>query len=193
MAAQTSTHVTLLNRLQVGSDSQAWGEFVHRYSTLIRAVSLRHGLQPADGDDVVQDVLIALSKALPDFEYDPARARFRTYLQRIVQRTIFRRFRQKSSVNGISDLDTVASNPDRCDEIWEAEWRQYHMRRAMELIDVEFNARDREAFTMYVGAQQPAEETADALGMSVDQVYQAKSRILKRLSALIAVQTEEEG
>lgn len=193
MAAQVSTHVTLLRGLQAGDGSQAWSEFLHRYGTLIRSVAIRHGLQGADTDDVVQDVLIGLSKALTKFDYDPARARFRTFLQRIVQRAVFQRFRQNKSANRIEDVEITAAAEQHADEIWEADWRQYHVARAMHAIEVEFSAQDRAIFAAYVGEGRSASETAEALGVSMDQVYQAKSRILARLSALVAAQIDEEG
>ena len=193
MPAQTSTHATLLIRLQAAGDGAAWGDFVRRYGSLIRAVAHRHGLQAADADDVLQDVLLGLSKAMPSFEYDPNRARFRTFLQKIVQRAIFRKFRQKGGNGGIESMATIAEDESRADEIWEADWRQYHMRRAMETIEVEFGPRDREIFSIYVGEGRAAAETAEAVGVNIDQVYQAKSKILARLSELIAVQIEEEG
>jgi RNA polymerase sigma-70 factor, ECF subfamily len=76
---------------------------------------------------------------------------------------------------------------------WEAEWRQYHLRLAMARIRAEFNAQDVAAFEAYAAASQAAGEVASKLGLSVDQVYQAKSRILRRLKALIAEQTADEG
>lgn len=192
MHAQLSTHTTLLRGLQGAGDSRAWAEFVRRYGALIRAVARRHGLQGADADDVLQEVLIALTSAMPDFEYDPSRARFRTFLQRIVQRAIYRTFRKKAPRSGIDELEAAVS--EQCaDEIWEADWRQYHISRAMETIEVEFSARDREIFAIYVGEGRSAAETAATLSLAIDLVYQAKSRILSRLSELIAAQIEEEG
>jgi len=193
VAAQVSTHITLLRGLQAGDGSQAWGEFLYRYSGLIRSVAMRHGLQGADADDIVQEVVIGLTKAMTKFEYDPSRARFRTFLQRIVQRAVFQRFRQNGSPNRIESIEAAAAAEQRADEIWEADWRQYHVARAMLAIEIEFSARDREIFEAYVGQARSAAETAEALGVSVDQVYQAKSRILARLSALVAAQIEEEG
>jgi DNA-directed RNA polymerase specialized sigma24 family protein len=67
------------------------------------------------------------------------------------------------------------------------------MARAMESIEVEFSPRDREIFAMNVGQERSASETAAALNVPITQVYQAKSRILARLSALVAAQIEEEG
>ena len=76
--------------------------------------------------------------------------------------------------------------------MWEAEWRRHHVRRAMRVVEREFNERDRAAFSQYVLGGASPESTAEGLGMTVNQVYQAKSRILKRLSVVIEQQRREE-
>ena len=49
------------------------------------------------------------------------------------------------------------------------------------------------SLSLDVVKNRPAEETAQKLGMSVDQVYQAKSRMIKRLSRMISEQVRDEG
>jgi DNA-directed RNA polymerase specialized sigma24 family protein len=63
----------------------------------------------------------------------------------------------------------------------------------MSVIEMEFNEKDRAAFEAYAVAGREAAEVAAELAMSVDQIYQAKSRIMKRLSRIIQQQVEEEG
>ena len=74
MSAQLTTHTTLLARLAKGDDSSAWQEFNDRYGQLIRGFARRRGLQPADCDDVAQEVLLGLSKAMPGVDCMAARA-----------------------------------------------------------------------------------------------------------------------
>ncbi len=195
MYTQT-THVSLLARLAEGPQSAAWREFWDRYGELIHGMARRQGVQPADCDDVVQDVLLALTQAMPGFEYDPARGKFRSYLKTIVLRAIFRKRRRKRGQLEVEDLEAAVADAARdpaVDETWEKEWRQYHLSLAMKTIAAEFNDGDRAAFDAYVGEGRPVREVAEALGMSVDQVYQAKSRISRRLTQLIEGQVAEEG
>lgn len=196
MPHQLTTHETLLARLDGKSDSQAWRDFCDRYGELIRRFALRQNLQPADCDDVLQEVLITLTRSLPEFQYDPAKGRFRAYLKTVVLRAVFKRFRQKRGEGPLVDIERavtrLAADPDT-EEVWEDEWRRHHMRLAMKTIVTEFNATDVAAFETYVGQQVAAQETAQRLGISIDQVYQAKSRIMKRLGQLIENQTNEEG
>ncbi len=194
--AQTTTHISLLARLSGGSDQTAWAEFSDRYQELIRSFARRQGLGPHDQDDVVQDVMLALTRAMPGFAYDPTKGKFRSYLKTVTLHAIFRRSRQKPGAASLGDVSTASGTPearDRAEDAWEAEWRSYHLRMAMRSIKAEFSPSDIEAFDAYVGAGTPAEQAAADLGISVDRVYQAKSRILRRMGELIAAQVEEEG
>src|SRR5437016_5070281 len=89
-----STHQTLLAKLAAGGASPAWSEFCDRYGELIRAVARSRGLQPADCDDVLQEVLLGLTRDLSSFQYDPARGRFRGYLKTVALHVIFKRLRR---------------------------------------------------------------------------------------------------
>jgi len=194
MYAQT-THSTLIARLAAATDDGAWREFCVRYGDLIHNVARHRGLQPTDGDDVLQDVLLALRKAMPNFRYDRSRGTFRGYLKTVTLHAIYARSRQKRGESPLPDWRAASepSGDDAFDAVWEAQWRQYHLRQAMRTIEVEFNEPDRIAFARYGVDGEPVREVARELGLSVDQVYQAKSRILKRLTTLIAEQVAEEG
>ncbi|MBU0755633.1 MAG: sigma-70 family RNA polymerase sigma factor [Planctomycetes bacterium] len=191
-----TTHTSLLTRLAEEVNPKAWREFHDRYADLIRGFTYRYGLQPMDGDDIVQEVLFTLSKAMNRFKYDPQKGRFRSYLKTLTLHKIFQLFRQKDGKTLLMDMDVPESgaktNPE-VEAIWEEEWRQYHVRHAMARLESEFSEKDRIAFSHYAVKGYPAAETAADLGISLDQVYQAKSRILKRLSEMIDEQVRDEG
>jgi RNA polymerase sigma-70 factor, ECF subfamily len=193
--AQTTTHATLLARLSGGGDAVAWREFCDRYEELIRAFARRRGVNPADCDDVLQDVMLALTKSMPGFRYDPAKGKFRSYLKTVTLHAISRKFRQNPGAVplGTDDGSVSRAVEDETEDTWEAEWRQYHLRTAIRTIQTEFNRADLEAFERYgIGGEEVA-VVAQSLSMSADQVYQAKSRVLRRLGQVIAKQVEEEG
>lgn len=194
--SNTTTHVSLLARVADSADQRAWAEFCERYGELIRNFAARRGLQAADRDDLMQDVLIALTKALPGFTYDPQRGKFRAYLKTIVLRAVQRRFCQSDGAIDLSRIDelTRAASADQdIDAEWEAEWRQYHLRQALERASAEFNRTDLDAFRAYAIDGESADDVARRVGISAESVYQAKSRILRRLSALIEDQVADEG
>ncbi len=191
-----TTHATLLRRLSDGVDPQAWNEFQQRYGELIRGFSRRRGLQLADAEDVMQDVMMALVRTMPGFQYDPAKGKFRGYLKAAALHAIYKRLAMRA---GAVDLERIehttraAAQDDEVEESWELEWRQYHVRLANAVIDAEFNAADRAAFRRYAVEGADVKSVAAELGLTADQVYQAKSRILKRLSQQIELQVAEEG
>lgn len=194
--AQSTTHVTLLARLAEGKDSSAWDEFWHRYGDLIRGFAHRQGLQPTDCDDIVQDVLVKLVQSMPGFAYDPAKGRFRSYLKTVVLRAVYQRFSQKKELRAVEDIEAAvdaAGSDQKVEEVWETEWRRYHLRQAMRSVEVEFSGKDLAAFQAYAVDGKDPQTTAETLGISTNQVYQAKSRILKRLGELIECQVADEG
>lgn len=191
-----STHATLLARLADGQDAVAWHEFCTRYGDLIRTFARQRGMQPSDCDDIVQDVLTSLTSAMRGFEYDPGKGKFRSYLKTVTLHAIFARLRQNKGEVALEEVKTAAdaAAADRdVDSQWDAQWRHYHLQQAMHTIRAEFNEADFAAFDQYAVSGRSAQQTAESLNMSVDQVYQAKSRILRRLSEVIAAQVEEEG
>jgi RNA polymerase sigma factor (sigma-70 family) len=197
MDART-THASLIARLADRADEAAWREFGERYGSLLRGFALRRGLVGQEVDDIVQEVHAALLGSMPTFRYDPTKGRFRGYLKTIAVRAIQRRIFQKGRMRSLGEIDSGLADPPAGEDAeqereWEAEWRQYHMRRAMRTIEVEFSPLDRMAFRRYGVEGVSAAETAEALGLSVEQVYQAKSRIVRRLGELVAEQVAEEG
>src|SRR5262245_6590175 len=79
------TRASLLLRLrQEPHDQEAWNEFVERYGRQIAAWCRQWQVQPADADDVTQNVLLKLIGQLRTFVYDPSR-RFRGLLRTMAQ------------------------------------------------------------------------------------------------------------
>jgi RNA polymerase sigma-70 factor (ECF subfamily) len=186
-----TTHTTLLRRVSSGED-EAWEEFCSRYGALIRNVARRRGLQATDCDDVLQNVLMALAKSMPGFHYDPAKGKFRSYLRTVVERAIRRRICQNPAHLPL-ETDDAPRDQGAIESIWDDEWRQYHVRCALTVIEAEFNEADRRAFQLYAVEDRDARATAESLGMAVDQIYQAKSRITRRLKRIVEEQVREEG
>src|SRR4051794_16340254 len=84
----TETRSSLLHRLRDPADRESWGEFVALYEPLLLAYVGSKGLQESDARDVVQEVLVKLHHVLPDFQFDRARGRFRTWLWQVTSNAI---------------------------------------------------------------------------------------------------------
>ena len=131
-----STHPSLLERL-TRDDAEAWREFEARYGDLLLRYGLARGLQLADAEDARQLVLLSLAKGLASFRYRPERGRFRDYLGRSVRNATFRvTARPKVAGTPLSEVELLAlpdadGAPEEPDPLWEREWREHHLRRAL--------------------------------------------------------------
>jgi RNA polymerase sigma-70 factor (ECF subfamily) len=177
-----TTSVSLLRRLREPDQEAAWARFVQLYAPLIFHWGKEQGLTATDAADLVQEVLAVLVAKLPEFEYDPQH-RFRGWLKKItVNRG--RDFRRRNTLRSAESLDEsvhgvgVASQVDLFEE---SEYRVFLVRRAAELMQAEFGATRWQACWRHIVEGKTAAEVARDLGISVNMVYLAKSRVLARL------------
>lgn len=188
-----STHQSLLARLSRGDDQAAWDACFARYRDLIVGVARRRGCVGADAEDVLQDVFLELGKAMPRFHYDSERGRFRGFLKTITGRVIGKRLRRLEAPASADVAEVACSGDPELETAWEVEWRQHHLRQAMLVLRSEVRATELRTFEALTHGQRDPRELAGELGISIDSVYQTKSRIMRRLRELIAAQVADEG
>jgi RNA polymerase sigma-70 factor, ECF subfamily len=177
-----TTPISLLERLRQLPDEAAWERFVQLYSPLLCAWASRLGLSGQEADDLVQDVFTLLVRKLPEFRYDPRKS-FRAWLWTVtVNKCRERRRRPAVALAPATDRDLaeVAGTDERA-EIDEAEYRDYLVRRALELMRAEFQPGTWKAFWECTAQGRPAAEVARELGLTENAVYLAKGRVLRRL------------
>lgn len=194
MAWQT-TRPSLLVRLRNPADDASWAEFDRRYGELILRYGLHKGLQLADAEDVRQEVLVSLSRAMRSFEYSPERGRFRSYLGRVVHNAVTRNatrpYRRRECLLEDERLMVDRADSRDPDEVWEREWVNHHLRLAMQVIRRTFDPRTIEAFDGFL-AGDSTELVARKTGLSHAAANKAKQRIRNRIRELIAAQLADE-
>jgi RNA polymerase sigma-70 factor (ECF subfamily) len=177
-----TTSTSLLARLRQPGQAQAWARFVELYTPLLLFWARQCGLQPADAADLVQDVFTTLVQKLPTFTYDRGRT-FRGWLRTVALNKWRDRQRRAGipvAAAGEAHLSDVAG-PDSPEALWEAEERQHLARRALEVMQAEFEPTTWKACWEFVVEGKPAAEVARQLGISENAVYIAKCRVLRRL------------
>jgi RNA polymerase sigma-70 factor (ECF subfamily) len=175
-----TTPVSLLERVRRPGEQQAWSRFVDMYTPLLYYWTCRMGLQESDAADLVQEVFTVLVAKLPHFDYDRNKS-FRGWLRTILfNKWRDRRRRRAAEPQVEAGLDDQAIG-DAGEAFWETEYRQQLVGRALELMQTDFQATTWRACWEVVVSGRSAGEVAAELGMSVDAVYAAKSRVLRRL------------
>lgn len=177
-----TTSLTLLERVRQPSDRVAWGRFVSLYSPLLFAFARRAGMNDSDAADVVQDVFLILMAELPGFEYDTARKNFRGWLKTITVNKCRECQRRRVVPPGGDDVGLSRIVDDATVEaFWESEFRQRLVARALEIMQDEFEPATWQACWQTTVKDRSVTDVAAELGITVNAVYVARSRVLRRL------------
>jgi RNA polymerase sigma-70 factor (ECF subfamily) len=177
-----STSISLLKRVHQLNDRQAWDRFVALYTPLMYSWACRLRLSEANAADLIQDVFVILLQKLPEFEYDPNKS-FRAWLWTVARNKYLERRRRPAELSLENDEDPPAqpAENDGAELFAEAEYRNFLMRRALQLMQSEFQESTWKACWECVVNSKSAAEVAAELGTTVEVVWAAKSRVVRRL------------
>lgn len=182
------TSVSLLDQLRVASNSEAWTRLVDLYGPLIRSWLRRQGLPTQDVDDVVQEVLTVVVRRVGEFDRQPRTGAFRRWLRTIAincLRDFWRARRNKAQASGDDKVQALLeqwSDPESgLSKQWDREHDRHVTQKLLELIRPHFEDKTWEAFHRVALLEQTPTEVAAALGLTVNAVFIAKSRVLTRL------------
>ena len=198
MAEFPETRVSLIARVRDPRDAVAWEQFAAVYVPMVRAYCARRGLQEADAVDVAQDVMGAVARAMRDFQYDAGRGGFRNWLFTATRNRLGAFFeqqaRRRDQGSGRTSIQQMLrQQPDAAEsDEWDREYRQHLFEWAARQARAEFEAATWKAFVLVAVEGRPASEAAKAVGLSVNAVYVAKSRVLARLRVLVGSVSEED-
>jgi RNA polymerase sigma-70 factor (ECF subfamily) len=182
----SATSISLLERLRLRPDEATWQRFVTLYTPMLSAWLRQQGVQPADADDLTQEVFGTLLRELPHFNHDLRPGAFRRWLRGIVVNRLryFWRTRRPEPVAGDPSralaLDSLEDPDSDLSRLWDEEHDRHVVRRLLELLAAEFEPTTWSAFRMLVLEGRPTRDVADALGISSNAVRIAKSRVLAR-------------
>jgi RNA polymerase sigma-70 factor (ECF subfamily) len=176
------TSISLLERLRQPEDRAAWDRFVALYTPLLYSWACRFGLPAEDAADLVQEVFVILLEKMPAFCYAPGKS-FRAWLYTVTANKGHDQRRRRAAAGRQGDSAPLAelTVPDPAEAALEEEYRCYLARRALELMQAEFQPVTWQACWEIVVNERPAADVATELGLTLSAVYTAKSRVLRRL------------
>src|ERR1035437_3727127 len=192
------TRKSLLSRLKHWDDQKSWQDFYGIYSRLIYGAAIKAGLREAEAEDVVQDTVIAVAKAIQVLKYQPEKCAFKTWLHAITRRQVANQFRKRQGKGRLleplpsQDEEAELANdiPDPAsqalDETWEQEWERNLLEAAAERVKRRVSPAQFQIFEYHALQGHGVSETAQALGISAAKVYLVKHRIAKQVREEVA-------
>ncbi|QDU75315.1 ECF RNA polymerase sigma factor SigE [Bremerella volcania] len=182
------TSLSLLHRLRHASESDSWTRLVDMYAPLIRAWLRKYDVQESDAEDLVQEVLVAVSKDVSNFEHKGQPGAFRAWLKGILVnrlRNFWRTRDRRREARGESDLDRrlaeLESPTSELSRLWNDEHDRYVLKQLLILAKPHFTPTTWTAFDRVALRGESPRDVASEMQISLNAVITAKSRVLRRL------------
>src|SRR5262245_3318945 len=181
--ANPSLGGSLLERLRTGQ-AGAWERLARLYGETVYVWCRRAGVSEADAADVSQEVFAAVARHVADFRRERPGDSFRGWLWTITRNKVRDHWRRRAdrahAAGGTTAQEVMHQVPEPASPDAEAGGEAGPgdlYRRALELIQSEFEERTWRAFLMATVEARPPADVAAELGMTPGAVYIAKSRV----------------
>lgn len=187
-----STRPSLLLRVRDVRDGGAWRTFVELYVPLLHGYFTRSGVAHHDAADLTQEVLQAVARNMPGFNYDPVRGHFRNWLRTIARNQMFKFFSRSQKLR-MTDGSSAAwrEAEEKVEDSAEAgRWEREYRVRVFAIVSAKVRADVSpvtwDAFWRTAVLGETADTASLATGLSAGAIYVARCRVTARLRALIA-------
>lgn len=184
----SETSISLLDSLRRTPNEMLWRRLVEVYSPLVRGWLSRYALLEQDADDLAQEILAVVVRKLPEFERQPRTGAFRRWLLGITVNCLHEFWRSRRlrgvSPGGTAFLEKLRELEDphsSLSRIWDREHDRHVAWHLLEEIRAQFEPTTWEAFRRVAIDGQTAAQAAAELGMTLNAVFIAKSRVMTRL------------
>jgi RNA polymerase sigma factor (sigma-70 family) len=182
------TRGSLLIRLRDAQNHAAWREFVELYQPVIYRLCRRRGVRHSDAEDLVQQVLLSVARAVDRFDTGSEKGTFRGWLYRISHNVIVNFLSRDLPKNRASAEESTAwqEAPEKDNSsLVRMEVRRQLFREAAQRAREEFEESTFRAFWLTAVEDISIEEAAKRLNKNVGAIYAARSRVLKRLREIV--------
>ena len=147
----------------------------------------KYEVQSADADDLAQDVLMTVSKTISSFDHNGRPGAFRNWLRAILVNRLrtFWRARDRRPTNGNSSIEVrlaeLADPASAMSQIWNKQHDLHVLKALPELSRPGFSEDTWLAFTRVAIHGERPDVVSKEMGLSLNAVFIAKSRVLSKL------------
>jgi RNA polymerase sigma-70 factor (ECF subfamily) len=181
------TSISLLERVAGAPTNDDWRRLLDLYQPLLRAWMTRAGVAVCDTDDLIQEVLLVVFREVGGFERRGPGA-FRAWLCAILAnrvRDYFRARQSRPTATGDSAflrrLDELESPDSALSRLWDREHDEHVAAALMRRVQGDFSPPTWRAFRRQVIDGAAPAAVASELGLTLNAVLLARSRVLRRL------------
>ena len=187
------TRWSLLSRLKNWDDQDSWRQFFDTYWQLIYNSGLKAGLTHTEAEELVQEVVITVTKKMSTFKTDPAQGSFKSWLLTLTRWRITDQLRKRPrGQDGRRAVEeettrtaTVERMPDpemgRLEAEWDAEWQKHLLQTAFDRVKNQVRPDVVQIFDLVVNKQWPALKVARRLNINLARVYYARCKVASLL------------
>lgn len=175
------TRLSLIEKVRDPQNTAAWSEFATLYTPIIFGFLTRRGLASSDAEDVTQDVFRSLAQALPGFELDKSVGTFRNWLFTVTRSKMNTHLKKLQRVDiPIGEIPEASETKD-----WDHFYYKEVFAKACELARLHIDEQSWQVFWRTAVEDESPKAIAEELKLSLDNVYQKKSRVTARVKEAI--------
>lgn len=191
-ASPPETRASLILRLPNAADVAAWDEVVAIYRPLILRLAGRRGMQPADAEDLAQEVFTSVARSVSNWLEREDRGSFRAWILAIARNAavhLLTRRRTKPLGQGgdaaLEQFAEIPAPPGPLSSEFDGEYRREVFRWASDKVRDAVSESTWQAFWLTHIEGMDLAAAAEKLGMSMGNMYIARSRVMARLKELV--------
>ncbi len=182
------TSTTMLKQIAGTEEHPRWREFVAKYRPMIEAYA-RERFPGVDADDLIQETLLGVMKALPDYvEREDKKGAFHNFLTGMLRHKAVDALRRdgrrdKAEAEAARDAEDSAAGGGESEE----EWRRtvYAVALGQLMGNPRLGARSKQIFLRVALRGEKPQTVADSLGVARGLVDLTKKRMKERLRDLV--------
>lgn len=189
------TRVSLILRVANEQDVLAWQQFVEIYQPLVFRIARSQGLQEADAQDLVQEVMTRVARSIGNWDPDARRGTFRGWISTIARNLIIDFLRHRNRLPKTGDQSEIRKlieqTPDHSTEAlqFDLEFEKQVFAWAAMQVRNQVKEKTWQAFWQSSVEHKPVAAVAAALGLTPGAVYIARCRVMAKLKDVVQSQS----